>query len=57
MAAEEDLALRLFQLVENLDERGFAAAARAGDSDKRPGGDFQIDIVEDWLIRLFGVGE
>ena len=56
-AAQQHFALRLLQLVDHLDERGFAAAAGTGDTDELPRRNRQHDVVENQLLRLFGVGE
>ena len=56
-AAQQHFALRLLQLVDHLDERGFAAAAGTGDTDELPCRNRQHDVIENQLLRLFGVGE
>lgn len=55
-AAQQHLALRLLRLVGHLDERGFAAAAGPADTDELSRRNRQHDVIENQLLRLFGVG-
>ncbi len=56
-AAQSYIALGLFQLVNDLDEGGFSAAAGAGNADKFSGSNGQINVLQNRLVGLFWVGK
>lgn len=45
-AVEEDLSLGLLQPANHLDERGFSAAARAGNAEEKAFGNLQVQMAQ-----------
>ena len=57
-AVDEDAAFAdVVESAEQIDERGFAAAALADDADGFAGADFEVDIAEDGLVTFVAEGD